>query len=396
MGKFLMRFLLFFLVACALLNSFSIIVLADDDKGGGNSFVQDPRVTFSGKFASRASNFLDWALGDYNWASPNSGSKAPLAEAWNQNRNLVYLSLVAFIMTAGFIMIASRGKSVSASRFLPTLLFIAIAVTFSYSLIRLLYQLTDIVSLFFLHDPAHNPLGAGSLLKIDPPGGYVNFTGYRLADPVYDESVFSTLSLIELTAITYYILGAILLFRKIVLWFFILLSPFFPFIAFFPPMRNTAVAWSKHFFRWLLYGPIFAILFSGLIFIWTAGIPLKFDFTGLGKFQLIAYPTATNIYLAGPTQLGSPNNSLNTVDSYAYFIVALLMLWVVIVLPYFLSKVSFDYMKNLAATHLATNQFVQSVATRYREMGMPKNSSTQANVATPPVDKKYYSPGEKV
>jgi len=400
MGKF---FVVFFLV----LNIFFSLhinqglVFADtvgdpSSPGGGsssNTFVQDPRVTFSGKFAARASNFLDWTLGNYQWSDSQSGTSS-LSTAWNQNRNIVYLSLISFIMITGFILIATRGKSLTASRFLPQLLIIILAVTLSFALVRILYQLTDIISAFFLHNSSGGTLGASDLLKIDSNSNYVNFTGYRLPDPVYDESVFTTLSLVELTAITYYVLAGILLFRKIVLWFFILLSPFYPLLAFFPPMRNTALTWSKHFFRWLLYGPIFAILFSGLILIWTAGIPLPFDFTGLGKFQLVAYPTATNIVLAGPGQAASTNNSLNTVDTYAYYVVALLMLWVTIVLPYFLSKVSFDYIKNAATTNIAANQFVQSLTTRYRDFSNPKKPSTPGKVSDDAPGPKYFTPSE--
>src|SRR3989344_411627 len=109
---------------------------------------------------------------------------------------------------------------------------------------------------------------------------YTDFEGLRRFGQEYDESAFITLLLVRLTAITYYVMTGVLLIRKIILWFFIVLSPVFPLLLFFRPIRNTGKIWIGEFFRWLLYAPLFAIFLHGLVVLWqsSTGIPLAFDF----------------------------------------------------------------------------------------------------------------------
>src|SRR3989344_2840393 len=183
---------------------------------------------------------------------------------------------------------------------------------------------------------------------------YTDFEGLRRFGQEYDESAFITLLLVRLTAITYYVMTGVLLIRKIILWFFIVLSPVFPLLLFFRPVRNTGKIWIGEFFRWLLYAPLFAIFLHGLVVLWKSGtgIPLAFNFAGAKAGEVI-YPTAVNILIGGPGQqifYNSPtnSNSVNLQDTFALYVVALLMLWVVIILPFLLLKIFLDFLNNFS------------------------------------------------
>jgi hypothetical protein len=173
-----------------------------------------------------------------------------------------------------------------------------------------------------------------------------------------DESAFISLLLVRLTAITYYVMTGLLLVRKIILWFFIIVSPIFPLLLFFSPVRNTAKIWIGEFFRWLLYAPLFALFLRGLVIMWRDRIPLAFDFTQVGT---TVYPTAINILLAGPKQQIALNNSVNLTDTFALYVVALLMLWVVILLPFLLLQIFLDYLNSIS---FENNNMVKNIMNR--------------------------------
>lgn len=322
------------------------------------TWVQDPDVTFVGKVGARAGSFLDWTLQNYNWSFV-SGGQNPLASFWVTIRNIVYAFLILFILITAFILIVTRGKSVTIMRFIPRFILVILLITFSFALTQFIYQIIDIIQGFFLVNPdpstvaAHPYIWQGNLLYIG--FDYQNFIGYRRYGLPFDESAFISLLLVKLTAITYYVMVGVLLLRKIILWFFIIISPIFPLLLLHSPIRNTAKIWIGEFFRWLLYAPLFSIFLSGLVYIWRSGIPLKFNFD-----NSVVYPTAINILLGGPGQTLSMNNSVNNANTFALYVVALLMLWVVIILPFLLLQIFLDYMGSIS---LGENNWVKQLVT---------------------------------
>lgn len=356
------------------------------------TWVSDSNVTFVGKTASRSGDFLDWTLRNYDWACATKNANGtcsnqgnPLVGFWALIRNIVYALLIAVVLVAAFVMIITRGRSITVMRFIPRFIFILVLVTLSYSLIQFIYQVTDIITGFFLRV-------SGSLIStkdlIFIGFNYQTFEGLRLAGSKYDESAFITLLLVRLTAITYYVMTGILLIRKIILWFFIVLSPIFPLLLFFRPVRNTGKIWIGEFFRWLLYAPLFAIFLHGLVVLWSSGspdkpgIPLAFDLTSPGHIPGIeanvVYPTAVNILIGGPGQQIGIYNSVNLQDTFALYVVALLMLWVVILLPFILLKIFLDYLTNIS---LKDNVALQKIWDR----GMAPFNPKPPAPSTPPI-----------
>lgn len=315
-------------------------------------WVKDQEVTFVGKTATRADEFLNWTLSveNYRWITlPAGANNNPIQSFWAIVRNIVFVLLSLFVLGAAFVMIITRGQNLTVMRFIPRFIIIIILVVLSFAIIRFLYQATDVVQGFFLNvqDPVTNEnrnINSSDLLFI--AFDYPTFLGYRKLGVEYDESAFISLLLVKLTAITYYVMTGLLLVRKIILWFFIIVSPIFPLLLFFRPVRNTAKIWVGEFFRWLLYAPLFALFLHGLVNVWRSGIPMSFDFSKVGGTS--TYPTAINILLGGPGQQIGLTNSVNLADTFALYVVALLMLWVVILLPFLLLQIFLDYLSNIS------------------------------------------------
>ena len=323
-------------------------------------WVKDQEVTFVGKTATRANEFLEWTLSaeNYRWITLPANGENPIQSFWAIVRNIVFVLLALFVLGSAFVMIATRGQNLTVMKFIPRFIIIVILVVLSFAIVRFLYQATDVVQGFFLNitDPATNQnrnISPEDLLFI--AFDYDTFTGYRKLGILYDESAFISLLLVKLTAITYYVMTGLLLIRKIILWFFIIVSPVFPLLLFFRPVRNTAKIWIGEFFRWLLYAPLFALFLHGLVNVWRSGIPMSFDFSQVGSQK---YPTAINILLGGPGQEIGFNNSVNLSDTFALYVVALLMLWVVILLPFLLLQIFLDYINNIS---LGENPVVKKI-----------------------------------
>lgn len=313
-------------------------------------WVKDQEVTFVGKTATRSDEFLDWTLSieNYRWITlPTGANNNPIEEFWALVRNIVFVLLALFVLGAAFVMIVTRGQNLTVMRFIPRFIIIIILVVLSFALIRFLYQATDVIQGFFLNvkdpvDGANRNINSSDLLYI---AFKYDFIGFRRVGIEFDESAFISLLLVKLTAITYYVMTGLLLIRKIIMWFFIIVSPIFPLLLFFRPVRNTAKIWVGEFFRWLLYAPLFALFLHGLVNVWRRGIPMSFDFSKVGTQT---YPTAINILLGGPGQQIDLNNSVNLRDTFALYVVALLMLWVVILLPFLLLQIFLDYLNNVS------------------------------------------------
>ncbi|MCL5970447.1 MAG: hypothetical protein M1450_03035 [Patescibacteria group bacterium] len=314
----------------------------------------DPEVTFVGKVGARSGAFLDWALKEYQWSSKDKD----LRNFWTKILQIVYAFSILFVLITAFIMIITRGRSITVMRFIPRFILVILLTTFSFTLIAQIYQTADLIQGHFLKNKAGDIIQQGDLLYIG--FDYETFKGYKLSDPnsIYDESAFVSLLLVKLTAITYYAMTGILLLRKVILWFFIILSPVFPLLLLYRPVRNTGKIWIGEFFRWVLYAPLFAIFLSGLVKLWSEssqtdpGIPLKFE--GINEAGTkIVYPTAVNILLGGPGQQLSITNSVNIPQTFALYVVALLMLWVVILLPFILLQIFLDYLHSVSFSELA-------------------------------------------
>lgn len=249
-----------------------------------------------------------------------------------------------------------------------------------------------------------NHLRAEDLLTVS--FNYQDFIGYRRMGAPFDEAVKSHLFLVRLTTWTNYAVVFIIIFRIIILWGLVIFSPFmFPFLVF-PLTRNVAIVWAREFFRWLLLGPLFALFLTVIPYIWikthvgkpnlsdtnpsgiaqyatdqkanNSGIPIEVQkniLTGGGAGEATSknvYQSGTNILLLPPgskeslvqldTNLSTGNN-LSETDSYLRYIIAILMVWGAIILPFLLLRIISSFSVDLGKG--VTNIWNKSGAPQY-------------------------------
>lgn len=333
----------------------------------GSEIVCDAEVQFIGQASSRAKDFLNWTMSNYKWVSLDDTGSNPIINFWTQIRNIMYALLIIFVLATAFILIITRGRSVTVMKFIPRFVFILIFATLSFAIVQFLYQITDVIMGFFLQGPGLRKESIDPFLKVISGDNlffiswdYNTFIGYRFTDPRFQESAFTSILLLKLTAITFYVMAGMLLIRKVILWLFIAVSPIFPFLLLYYPIRNTGKIWIGEFFRWLLYGPLFAIFLYGLVALWqfqpagaplnTPGIPLNFDTVNPATNQKYAigtdikYPTAINIVIGGPGQTISRANNVNLPGTFALYVFALIMVWLVTFFPFVLLRIFLDHM----------------------------------------------------
>ena len=145
---------------------------------------------------------------------------------------------------------------------------------------------------------------------------------------------------------TYYFIGLMMIIRKVVLWFLLVISPFLAILAPFVFIRNIGWIWIGVFFQWVFYGPIFALFLGTMAKIWNSPpihIPYIFDFSRVDIMREATYPTSINILYGGPAQTLGIWNTSNYVDTFAEYVIALVMLWTVLVLPWWLLRIFRDY-----------------------------------------------------
>lgn len=305
-------------------------------------WVEDPRVTTQGKADERARQFIYWVVN-----TSAIDTHPGLTKIWNNTRNISYFFtiLVAAIMGLGLI-IGQRGHFETKIKVWPLvwkILGMLLFITFSASIVIALIQLSEIMMKFFTEN-----LGGKDIFNIyfgstSTEKNYVDFIGCRDLNYRVQESVGSELFLLKLTNITYYIMGTMLLLRKILLWFLLFVAPFLAILFPFVFIRNIAWIWIGVFFQWLFYGPLFALFLGGLASIWKAGIPYPFDFSRVDKPAGYIFPTAINILYGGPAQKLATLNNGNYIDTFVEYVITLIMLLAVTFFPWWLLRIFRDY-----------------------------------------------------
>ena len=271
-----------------------------------------------------------------------------LKSIWNNTRNVAYFFTILVAAVLGLIIIIGRrtgfdfkiGIWPAIGKIVASLLYI----TFSAAIVLFLIQLSEILMKFFSES-----LGGKDLFNIYftksavIEQNYLDLVGCRDLNFKVQEAAKAEILLLKLTNITYYVMGSMLILRKIILWFMLFVSPFLAILFSFAFIKNVGWIWIGVFFQWLFYGPLFAIFLGGLAAIWKVGIPFAFDFSRAGKPSGYIYPTAINILYGGPAQQLSTLNNGNYIDTFVEYVITLIMLWAVTFFPWWLLRIFRDY-----------------------------------------------------
>ena len=307
----------------------------------------DEQVTTQGKSNERARQFLYWVM------TKSAIDQHPvLRQIWSttQNVTLFLFLLVAALFGVGYI-IGQRSDFQLKIKIWPIIYKIGaglLYIVFSYAIIMTFIQLSEVLMKFFIEslggDKLFNIYFAGAVSKED---SYATFVGCRDLNFKVQEAVKSEIILMKITNVTYYIMAIMMLLRKILLWFLLFVAPFLAILMPFVFIRNVGWIWIGVFAQWVFYGPLFALFLGALTKIWKSGIPFPFDFSRTTQVAGYIYPTGINIVYGGPAQVGgqiiSALNNGNYVDTFAEYVISLIMLWAVIFFPWWLLRIFRDY-----------------------------------------------------
>ena len=311
------------------------------DPVNNHFWVDDEEITTQGKADERARQFIHWVL-----THPSIDNHPSIFTIWSNVRNVAYFFALIVAAIFGLGLILNRRFNFSQKieiwpqifKLIGVLLFI----TFSASIVLTLIQLSDVLMKFFTET-----LGGKDIFNIyfSKTFDEKNYQAIFCKDLNYkvQESIKTEVFLLKLTNVTYYVLGIMIILRKIILWFLIFVSPFLALLLPFIFIRNIGFIWIGVFFQWLFYGPLLGLFLYALKVLWQNGIPFPFDFSRVGTIAGYIFPTGTTILYGGPAQVLSVVNSANYIDTYAEYIISLIMLWAVIFFPWWLLRIFRDY-----------------------------------------------------
>ncbi|MFZ2206058.1 MAG: hypothetical protein WA061_03740 [Microgenomates group bacterium] len=307
----------------------------------------DEQTTTQGKANERARQFLYWVM------TKSAIDQHPaIRQIWTvtQNITLFLFLLVAALFGIGYI-VGQRSDFQIKMQVWPIVYKIGaglLYIIFSYAIIMTFVQLSEIIMKFFIEslggDRLFNIYFTGAQSKED---SYATFVGCRDLNFKVQEAISAEMFLMKVTNVTYYLMGIMMLLRKILLWFLLFAAPFLALLMPFVFIRNVGWIWIGVFAQWVFYGPLFALFLGALTKIWQSGIPFPFDFSRATQVSGYIYPTGINIVYGGPAQIGSQIigalNNGNYVDTFVEYVISLIMLWAVIWFPWWLLRIFRDY-----------------------------------------------------
>ena len=311
-------------------------------------WVEDPRITAQGKADERARQFIFWTV-----SKQGIDDHPTLKRIWSTSRNIaLFLTIVVAAILGIGIIIGQRMQFDLKVQVWPVVIKITTAlayIIFSATIVILLIQLSELLMKFFVET-----LGGRDLFNIYFSGtsqetNYKNFIGCRDINLRSQEAVEAEIMLLRMTNVTYYVMGGMLLLRKILLWFLLFVSPFLAILMPFIFIRNTGWIWIGVLFQWLFYGPLFALFLGATAAVWKPpGIPYPFDFSRVVTERGYVFPTGINIAYGGPAQKWTNNkermlNNGNYVDTFVEYVITLIMLWAVTFFPWWLLRIFRDY-----------------------------------------------------
>jgi hypothetical protein len=145
------------------------------------------------------------------------------------------------------------------------------------------------------------------------------------------EDLIFNVAMLILTGIGFYLISLLFLFRIVVLWFLIILSPILILLTIMPAMQQYFRYWASIFVRWIAIGPLFALCLGATVFIWKdIGIPL----TSLYSSN-IHFDQSGNFAIASP---GAISPGLNYTKPMMEYIIGLLMMYIPLLLAFWLTR----------------------------------------------------------
>ena len=312
------------------------------DPYNNHFWIDDPKITAQGKADERARQFIYWTL---NRSSIDD--HPALLFIWSQTRNVAFFLFIVVVAVMGIgMIIGQRANFANKIPIWPSIFKVTgllLYIIFSAGIIIFLIDITDIITKFFIETLGGKDVFNIYFSTINQEDSYIRWIGCRDLNYRVQEGIDAELIILKFTNVTYYVMGSLILLRKILLWFLLFVSPFLALLMPFVFIRNIGWIWIGVFFQWLFYGPLFALFLGALATIWKSGIPFNFEFSRVNQDVGYVFPTGMNILYGGPAQALNGMNNGNYVDTFAEYIITLLMLWAVTFFPWWLLRIFRDY-----------------------------------------------------
>lgn len=334
----------------------------------GKNSEYDQMVTFVGRFAARIQSLLNWTLN----LTQESFTNPTIERVFSRILNIVNGFFIIVLLAIAFmwnlsIVIPKR----YLRRVVVIFIFAAVLVNFALPVNRLLISVTNSVQSSFLVKDVRTEEGvkkqrisSNDLLMIYGVeyGDFVGESKSDYLDKRYPEDsvpadfpkaanlkeftdvdnrfvnrnkepIYFNIALVALGSIGQLLVSLLIILRIIILWFLLILSPFLFLLFTLNFLKQFFRYWIWFYFRWLFIGPILAMCLYIIVNIWSlTGVPIE------STSQLAAglwFDNATNLYLAAP---GVASGFLNTPREVMKYLAALIMLYLAVFLPFWLTR----------------------------------------------------------
>ena len=305
-------------------------------------WVEDPEITALGKASERSRQFINWAI-----SRQAIDQALPLKQIWSMNRNIAISLMILVSTVLGLAIIVGNklrsGYSFSVRSSIIKIGLSMLYIAFSATIIFTLISLSDILMKFFIESLGGDRIFNTYFISTSGESNYTGFVGCRDINIRVHEAIQAEMFLLKLSNITHYMMGVMLILRKIILWFMLFVSPFLPLLMSFPLIKNTGKIWIGVFFQWLFYGPLFALFLGATAKLFTDGIPFIFDFSRIEKAIGYIFPTAMIITYGGPAQRLNAVNNGNYIDTFAEYVITMILFWAATWFPWWLLRIFRDY-----------------------------------------------------
>ncbi|MCT4592078.1 MAG: hypothetical protein N4A36_01700, partial [Candidatus Gracilibacteria bacterium] len=194
----------------------------------------------------------------------------------------------------------------------------------------------------------------------------------------YKEQTYFNLILISLGAFAELIIALILIFRYVIIWFLLIFSPFLFVLFIFPSLRSVFRYWIWLFSRWIMIGPILAMALFVVINIWVhTGIPLESSYQAPSSLVFI---NTTNLQIASPSGSGgleTPRNIMKYISSLMMlYLCILLPFWLTRIIPASISKDSFSSLqKSLESKSEQEHDIIRKIQEKIEESSISKSKT---------------------
>ncbi len=237
-----------------------------------------------------------------------------VTQGWIIVRDISNMFFIAVLLVIAFATILHR-ENYSMKQLLPKLILMAVLVNFSKMICGIIIDFSQVIMLTFVNgfkgmgeSGMVNMLGIDKLLTIDPNSDNVT-------TPAIVGAYILALLYIVISIVVIGTMVLVLIYRIVMLWIYIVLSPAAYLLAAFPQGKSYSSQWWTEFTKQVIVGPVLAF------FIWLSLISAGSGYKGLDEINVKSdLDNAPKEITAGSTEAGTSEQMLKYMISIAMLV----------------------------------------------------------------------------